>query len=411
MPEATATLDVSAASSAAAAAAQPAEAPYQSGKSMQGMADAMDGLGKIAKLEDASINQPSPLKRGPQAQPEAKTEPAKEAPKAEPAKVDAPKTEPAKAKKPADFLREELDKWKSEAEKAKAEFEEYKKRPAPEDTEKAELKQRYEAIEKKYKEVEDNLRFTNYERSAEYKEKYQKPIEDAFGNAYREIKQLEVTGADGNTRLATEDDFNAIARLNTADAIRVSRELFGDAATEVLAHRRAIHALNDQRNKALDEFRAHGAEREKQMSEQRQKQFEELNGKVRSVFAKTFEETTASKADYLKPREGDDEGNKLLQAAQEEAAKAFDFSGKIPPEEQAARHAKTWFKAAAFDRLERDYSRQSAKIAELEEQLRQYSNSEPTRRGDGSTDPSTKPSGSSMDIAMDGLNRIGKPMR
>lgn len=305
------------------------------------------------------------------------TTPAKPAEK--PTTTDTPPDDSEVVKMAPKALREAYSALKRKHAELQKQHEEFKTKAATpvEDPEKKTLAERLADREKRLADIETELKFTNYERSAEYKEKYYQPVLDAYQNAVSEITQLQVTDAEGNVRQATSADFDRIMAIqNMGEASKAIREMFGDDAPAVHALRNQVRQLNGARLKALEDFKAKGVEREQQMREQSTKAMET----ERATWNKLNTEAAEKHPQYFKPIEGDDKGNELLAKGFEEADRAF--SGKLTPQERVALYSAMRNKAAGFNRLAYRYNQAQKQLADLQAKLDEYEKTVPGN-GDG----------------------------
>lgn len=277
-------------------------------------------------------------------------------------------------------LRVAYDNSKKRIQSLETEIAELKKsKPVQDDAEKKTLLERLASEEKKRKEIESELGAYNYEKTEDYRNRFQKPMESAFAFAHQEISQLKIEGEDGTSRAATKEDFNKLLHLNTYDANKIATELFGSAAPEVMAHRRKILELNMDRVGAIKE---HAANREKIEQEQaidRQRQ----EKAAEELWEKSKKEQIEKYPQYFAPKEGDTEINELLEKGIKVTDLVFSRT-EIPMEKRIELTATVRNKAAAFDRLALENKRKADRISELEKELEGYKKSAPS--GD---DPST----------------------
>lgn len=381
------------------------------------MSDAWGDLDKYAKEDTSKPAEPAKTPEPPKAA-EKPPEPTKtpEPPKPPEKTPEPPKPpEPSgKAKKPADFLREKLASVEKERNEFRSEIERLKAsiaKPA-EDPEKKSLMERLESESKRRSELEQEMKYAAYERSQEFKEKYQQPYVDAFNAAQKKVASFKIVERKNDVdeviqaaRQATPEDFSRLVLLPDAEAAEAARQLFGDAAANlVLWHREKVIDLATTQQNAIEAFRKHGSEREKQFSELQSKQQKELSD--------TFDRLNKAAADkypqWFKPIEGDNEGNELLQKGYDEADMAFG-ENKLPPNELVRLHSRIRNKAAAFGRMAYLNKGLKARIAELEAELAEYTKSSPTG-GEGTPSKSAEGRGKvdSIDDALDGLDKYAK---
>lgn len=318
-----------------------------------------------------------------------------------------PETEqpPAKPKTKGDFLRAELAKVKSERDTYKKEIETLKTTPR-DDPEKKTLSEKLTAMEKKHQAIEDEYRLHAYEKSQEYKEKYEKPYVDAYMRGRNKVTSLETTLPDGTARASTPEDFDAIMQVtNDRHASKLAKEMFGDDAHIVIHHRERVLEANAARAASIEEARKNGAEK--------QKQFEEMTTKQRESVRKAFETNVKAKEEkleWLKEVEGDQPWNDALKRGTELAAKSWMDRSAKTPEEQAELDAANYNRARAYSTLKLSNKRLQTRVDALALELKQYKASEPGK-GEGKTgEEAPAAGGSAMERAQAGLLKRAKPV-
>ncbi len=273
----------------------------------------------------------------------------------------------------------------AEIAKLQGELKTVREKPA-EDPEKKTLLEKFEAADKRRQALEKEIAFVAYHKSEEFVNKYQKPYEEAWGKAVSELNELTIESEDGTTRKATAQDLLALSNLPLGEARTAAKKMFGDAADDVMSHRRKIRELSDAQNKALTEAQqnaeTHEKEKQTQSLQQRQK-MATLWQDENKAWAEKFPR-------WFKPEDGDEEGNKLLAKGFELADAAFSNNGQKAPEEMVKLHAELRNKAAAFPRLALRLKTARTRIKELEASLAEYEKSEPSP-GKGGGNRVTKP--------------------
>jgi len=386
-------------------------------------------LNKIAKepTVDKDAVPPAPGQKKPTAVKEPPKAPVKETPKepvkpedkpAEPKLEEQPKLEekpveqPKGAKKPSDFLREELAKQKARAEALEAEVKQYK--TPKEDPEKKTLLEKLAAEEKRRKEYEDELRFTNYERSPEFKEKFVKPYETAWADAISDLEETVVPNADGTMRKATKDDLMKIVNLPIQQAGELAEQLFGKAERTMMDHRSALLKTWKAQQQGLAEGRKNAEQREKQLMEQQKQQQAELRKLQTELrtsnepeFLKRYPELVLAKNDKDEPL--DPEGQKLLDQDRSVTDKLFDENTEWSPEHKLKMHAEMRNRAAHFSTVLRAYRRAVTELAEANKKIAEYQQSEPGK-GEGNNEvlPELK-AATTMTSMMEKLKSIARP--
>lgn len=369
-----------------------------------------------AGLDETPAAAPAPAPT-PEPAPAATPQPAPEPVAAKPAPVEddfgladltkkpepVKKVEPAKPTKPAEpskggikEFREQYDALKKtseitakERDELKARFAELEKaREEGTRAEVAKAAKEYEAkieqIRKRNEELETELKYTNYQRSPEYSEKYQKPLENAWKNVLRDIEGYEIDTGDGSTRPASVDDIKQLVGMTALRAAKVANELFGDAAPEILAHRRRIVELTEQRQAAIEEYKTKGAEREREMQSRQSQQVSQVMEKFHTGL-KAYEE---SHPDIFGRDAKDEEIQKAFDAGDRLVAVALKGDGlddksdgertELLTKAQAALAARA--RSFGPERIRRIRAEQ--KVAELEERLGKLTKSEPGQGSD-----------------------------
>lgn len=261
-------------------------------------------------------------------------------------------------------------------------------------------------LETRNKELEDEIRFTKYEKSKDYQDNYQKPYVEAWQKALGELKELTITESDGRTRQGNADDLLMLAQLPLGKARQLANQWFGDAADDMMAHRRAIRELSDKQHKALEEARTHGGEREKQAALEQQAK-DEASSKAMAQAWATINEEHVKKYDFLRPVEGETERNEKLEKAIKFVDESFALSvhgAKTEQERQDVlrRHAALRNRAIGFAVVKHENKALKAKLAEVEKALAEFKESEPTA-GEAGHDKSRSMVTNPMEHAMQSL--------
>jgi hypothetical protein len=415
-----------------APAATPAPAAPASNKPAPGanLNDAFANLEKYAKPAgiDQSAIPPAPAQKKTEPKPKAEVKPpvdttaVEDTPVTDPTPSETPKPAevvPSKVKKPADFLRDELGRWKSKAEAYEQEISKLK--TPVENPEIKSLTEKFESEAKARKAIEDELRFVNYERHPEYKEKYQKPLTDSWNNGRAEMLDLKVLEKKNEmdevirpARRATAEDFDAIMNLPTAQALDLIDDLFGQGAANhtAAAARKEVIGKVKAAEQALEDHRKNGSEREKAALEAHGKLVKEV-GQMWDAHIKPEAVPDSHKA-FILPKEGDAEGNAMLENGYKRYDEVANIDARNPHlsteqrKEIISRAAAMRHRAASQPRLVHWLKQRDARIAELEESLKAFEASEPGA-GDGKTAADeVAAGGSTMDQAMSALERRAK---
>lgn len=269
-------------------------------------------------------------------------------------------------------------------------------------------KQRLEAAQKRVEELESEIKFVNYKKSSEFKDKYEKPYQEAWDIAVRQISQLQVSTEGGEPRAATASDILALANLPLGELDAKAEELFGRSAPRVIRHIEKIRELSDAQHKALEEAQKSAGDREKQLTEQQQQAKQqviklwqgandELAKKYPAWFSKdeadaegnTLLEKGFSLADlhFVGPADLTPDQVELLPPAFRDALKA---RGSLTVQERVRLDALLRNKIASHDRLAMRLKKANGRIKELEASLKQYEESEPPAGKAGGRPPAVE---------------------
>lgn len=371
----------------------PAQTPQQAHNALVGY-DELDSMDAAPAKEGAKPNPPTPA-------PTAAAVPAPTA-GAKPADDGSTKTdsggaptatgstdkppEPEKPVKAAE-LRAAYEKLKKEHGTLKAEHEKLKTAKPPEDTDRKTLVETLDARDKRIKELEQELSFTAYERSQDYKDKYEKPFVDAYNAGRARLAALKVVErrdeaeqVTQQARQGTAADFDKImAIVDDEEAAQLAEQMFGSKNSMVLYHRERVQELNRQRLEAVESHKKGAEEREKQAVETRAKEQEETKTRQARMVQMFNEQSTAAVEKYpqfFKPTDGDDKGNALLESGRKFADMVFKPTSPYSAEQAVAIHAAAYNKLLGFDRLAYLWRKEQARVKELETKLAEFTKSE-----------------------------------
>jgi hypothetical protein len=344
---------------------------------------------------------PTPIKEDSQEGTEGTEKPERAEGKEKPATAEGakgpdidPKTGKPKKANPWKLFEEE----KKARATAEQEIQRLKSSIVPEQ-ERAALMGRVEKAEKRAQELEDHIRFVNYEKSTEFKTKYQEPYEAAWKRATTDLAEISVTDSiTGQPRAVTSQDILELVNMPLGKAREVADEMFGKFADDVMAHRKEIRGLFDKQSAALEEARKNGGLRDQQMREAFQKRQSETQKFVQENWKAAEQEFLSDKENgqYFKPKmieEGKEptpeekEWNEALERGfklVDEAWSSNALDPKLTPEQRKEvikRNVAVRNRAAAFGPLKRHAKRLEARIKQLEKDLKEYSGSTPGAGG------------------------------
>lgn len=249
------------------------------------------------------------------------------------------------------------------------------------------IKERAEKAEARARELESHIKFVDYTKSAEFKSKYQEPYEKAWMTAMKELGEIQVieNPDTGEGRPVQPQDLLQLVNLPLGQARAAAREMFGDFADDVMAHRKTIRQLFDSQQTALEEARKSGEEHFKQQTEAVRAAQEKLSAQTKVAWAKANEAAINDEkyGKFFKPVEGDEQGNQRLAKGFELADRAFSenpFQPNLTEEQRMSiikRHAAVRNRCAAFGRLTYQLEEARKMVARLEKELESYKRSEP----------------------------------
>ena len=254
--------------------------------------------------------------------------------------------------------------------------------------EKQEYLTRIEKAEAKLKEYDDEIRHVRYEKSTEFKEKYQAPFEAACNRAMSELGELTLPQADGSQRALQLQDILDLAWMPLPKARAAAVELYGDFADDVMAHRKEIRALGEQQAAALKDAKENGAKREKERVEMQTKSQREVSESIQKTFKAALADASSNKeiAEFFSPKEGDDAWNKSL----EEGKQLFKVmyqepdDPKLTPkerEELVKAHAAIFNRSAAFSPMRRLIKSLRKELADVKKENEGFKGSRPDASG------------------------------
>lgn len=338
--------------------------------------------------------------------PGAEADPAQAGPNADPnADPNVPRgtNDPSKAAdKPVDKRK---NPWKlyEEEKKARAatetELQRLKSERLPENDRSA-LTERAAKAEQRAQELEDHIRFVDYQKSSEFQTKYEQPYVEAWNQAVSELSEITVAdaAAPNGQRPVTPDDIWTLVNLPLGQAQDIAEEAFGKFASVAMQHRASIKKLLLDRNKAVEEAKTKGGERIKQQQDSLQLQTKQAVSEVSQLYQSVTDEIMKDPAssEFLKPfkaEEGQElppeqkEWNEFLEKGYKLVDDGWSQNPLKPglkPEERReiiARHAAIRNRAAAFGPLKRAHKRALKQISELQKQLDVYKGTTPLAGG------------------------------
>lgn len=253
----------------------------------------------------------------------------------------------------------------------------------------AETGKEAETWKAKATEADQKLRYVDYQSSAEFREKYEEPLQKAINTGIKVVARAKNKQAE---RPGNADDVFKLSKLYANDlegAVEAAEEMFGKAAPEVLAAARAISEANEAASEALESWKKEAPKRvEMTLAQQR-----EALGKTRQVYESHSDEFTRARPDVF-----DFSDEPELEAIRNNYSKKVD--GAFFPEEGVdqqtlvRRSATVRALASAAIPLAVRYRKSQDEIATLKKQLAEFEDSAPKviPSGDGGKS-SQKPKG------------------
>ncbi len=340
---------------------------------------------------------PAPKPGEPQRGPDGKFLPVKEPakpgeqpkPEEKPAEPPIEKMAPAELRKAYEGLRRKL-----------SALEEERKKPAEaapiepqEDPEKLQLTERLTEREKRLQALEEELQYTAYEKSQEYKEKYEQPFISAWKMGQDRAARLKVAEQKDAldeviqpARQGTAEDFNTLMQIQDDDeAAEWAHKLFGPAkASSVLYHRERVQEANFAKHKALEDYKTNGVEREKQ----RQVMLENQTKAIRTLYQKTMAAAIDKYPQFFKPLDDDPKTKALLAKGMRLADRALGDMSLLEGEKPMSGEERIKLQAAmrncfgSFQNLTYQLQKERTLRTDLEKKLADFEASVP-RGGDG----------------------------
>lgn len=331
-----------------------------------------------------------------------------------------PAAQPAAAADPKDGKRQSpwklVDQFKERAVKAEARVLELEKGAVPEETRKA-TEAKYAAMEKEVSELRNELRYHNAEKYDPDLIALNKQYETGWKRAIAELSEIPVKDPQtGQTRAATADDLLILVNSPLGQARTIANEVFGDFADDVMAHRKEIRALFDQKSAKLEELKTNAGDRETKRQEAWKQAQGQLNEQIKGQWGKAVEEALANEKHgaMFKPREGDEEWNSRLERGYKMVDEAFSLNpmdAKLTPEQRQEiirRHVAVRNRAAGFGPLRHAYDKLKAEFEAVKKELDGYKGSAPPAAGrTAATAPASN--GSAKDRMWDALGKLAKP--
>lgn len=234
----------------------------------------------------------------------------------------------------------------------------------------------YAELQSRYNQVEEAIRYADFEKSPEFQEKYVKPWHEAWNTGVRDGTGFSVPNEDGTTRKASQKEIaDIIGQPDEDTAIEMAEKLFQNPlrSGKVLKLRDEFVMAQKKMDQVKAEYRTKGADLEKQTASQRAEIMKQYN----ETLERHKKEWVEKNPQWMKSEEGDDEGAKKLELGIKAADLAFSDMSNLSPDQAAKLVADTRNRAAAFGHVAHKLTKSEARVAELEAKLKEYEESEP----------------------------------
>jgi hypothetical protein len=325
---------------------------------------------------------------------------------------------PPKAK----TLRDVLNTTRDELKRVNTEFEAYKKQATQPkaDPEKAQLQEKLTAAEKRVAEYEETIRYTDFTKSQEYKDKYETPYVAAFNEGRAVVSKLKITDTEGMERKGMAEDFDRIMSIQDPDAAaQAIEELFGSgprANMVVQARAKALEILN-RATEAEADWKKNGSERTKQQQEQTKTFFKKVVDSCKQIWDKHYAipfQDEKVKWQYT-PEENNAREAKLFEDGKKLASEAFHHLNAYDPsltdeqrESVISKHAEVYNKATAYDMLVHRLARYKKELADAKKKLKEIEDTAPPPGG-GQRGSASQPAAKGWEAARQSLMKRVKP--
>jgi chromosome segregation ATPase len=261
-------------------------------------------------------------------------------------------------------------------------------------------------MEKRMAEKESEIQFMNYERSGEYKEKYEKPYQDAINSAYEDISQLTITEddrtqpADDEGKYPTKDrpakssDFDQIYQLPLGAAAKLAAKKFGpESAAIVMDHWREVRNLAKSAVGALNSWKETSTKRE----EEQKTQSIQTRERVAGLWTQVNADIKEKNKDLFNERPDDNEWNEELGKGTKMADAYFSDRSQQPVEQRVIFDAHVRNRIAAFPAQVSENRRIKAQLEQANKDLAALRGSAPGAPDSQNPNPPAEESTGALD--------------
>jgi len=266
-----------------------------------------------------------------------------------------------------------------------------------------------EDLEKRFKAADEELRFTNYSKSEEFQEKYEKPFHEAWQTAVAELGQVPLFLDDGTTRNFTSQDLLQMANMDPGQLTTTLKKLAPDFSDDIKAHIREVRKLSAAQTKALSDARKKGTE----FFENKSKGFETAKTETAKIWNEELEKTKTR--ELLQQKEGDDEWNSAIQNSTtliESAFKGNALDPRLTPEQrQQLLKDKVKMRTRALEAplLKLENTRLKGQLGKVQKELDEIKNSGPSGGGGSKSENGQGASIHPMDRSKAAIRKAARP--
>lgn len=310
----------------------------------------------------------------------------------------APKSGTGKPKTEGSALRTQLEKTLAANRDLEKRLKEIESR---EDPRVKEITTAWEAEKKARAEAEARIAHLDYSQSAEFRERFVAPYEQAATDTLRQLRGLT---ADDGTKLS-QQELETILVGGEEEAYQLIDSKFSGAkATMATGWVKDVYSLDRVRYRALESAKGMALERQKQTSAQQKAREEQ----VKMLWEKERDSRMASAKDLFERSNSDKKRSKLLDEGAILADAAFFRPSNVSDEQAIAIMAEVRNRAAALPALKEAFARERARADALEAELKKYRGHEPGN-GEPGEDTSTAKSKfkeGTMEFAIEQLREL-----
>jgi hypothetical protein len=245
------------------------------------------------------------------------------------------------------------------------------------EAERAALAKKVETFQKQVESYEERIRLTDFKQSEKYKTEFEKPYVKAFQKAVADIEKCPLTYKDAEnndqTRQGTSSDLGYLLNLERRAARVEAQKHFPEDWQDIMAHYDKVVPLREASIESEANYKANWKTIEQENATKRATETTQIQEAWSAV-----NKDLAEKHPEFSPRDGDAEGNKLLESELKTADLFFtDARQKLSVKDRVILDATMRNRFAAHKRLVRDVAAKDATIAELNATIAELRGSTP----------------------------------